>query len=330
MLRASSGQLRAPKLPPESDLWVEHVRVPEFSAPSRRPTPPPPPRLTVIDRAQRVIAELERAGPGLEDPGVQALLRLGPEALPAVAEAFPGLLWFNRRHPHSGVARGRDVSPIARALVAFGAASVPYVKDAMQARHPDLRYYALLVALELPPDELVEPIALAALDPDIGIRAVAADAELSFDEARTRACCRVWRSVLRQGAEMRPHLVYAVHAVARVRDQGSARALVALLGTIDDEVDNVACRALSVLTGQVFGYDADLWGRWLDKHEKHHRIEWLIDGVAGCAPAIYGFVLSELVEASGERLGEAAVDDRRARKKLAKAYRRWWKSTGRT
>jgi len=317
----------APLIP---EARVDRIRVPEFSVPPRLPTPPPPPRLTTVERARNILGDLERTGPGQEEPGVQALLRLGPDALPALAEAFPGLLWFNRRHPHSKVAKGRDVSPVARAFVAFGEPSVPYIVDAMRSFNSDIRYYALLVALDLPQEELVSPIALAAIDGDIGVRAVAADAELGFDQARIWASSEIWKTVLTEGAAMRAHLVFAIHAVARVRDGTAARLLAALLDTVDDEVDDVACRALSVLTGQVHGPDPAPWNAWLDKNEHRTRTEWLIEALADCQPSIYRFVVSELAALTGQKFGKADVDQKRERKKLAKSYLRWWKAQARS
>ena len=64
-------------------------------------------------RARRLVKQLETCGPGDEAPTVQGLLRVGPEALDIVVDAFPGLLWFNRQLPYTAVPRGRDVSPVS-------------------------------------------------------------------------------------------------------------------------------------------------------------------------------------------------------------------------
>lgn len=320
-----SASLRPPSVPKDAPI-VETIRVRDIApAPRHATTPPPAPAPTVEMRAQRLVKQLETVGPGLEAHIVQALLKLGPDALPIVTQAFPGLLWFNRRHPHRAVARGRDVSPVARTLVAFGAAAVPSVQRLMHHRHPDVRFYATLVAQDLASPVLVHDLAEATLDGDAGVREVAAAALIGLGPEPVAQACGSIRKALGAGMLSREHTSYAVAALARMRDPKCPRVLVPLLAPSDPEINDLTLRALAMITGQTFGRDVKAWQRWLEKHEHRPRVEWLIDSLERGHYSIYDFVGDELETLTGERLGEADVDAPRERKRLAKAYRAFWK-----
>lgn len=318
-----SASLRPPAVPKDAPI-VEHVNVRKVArVPMRAPTPPPEPP-TNTTRAKKLVKQLETVGPGLEAHIVQALLRLGPDALPAIASAFPGLLWFNRRHPHSAVARGRDVSPLARALVAFGEASIPFVHSLLHHRNPDIRFYAALVAQDLGAPALVHDLAEATVDEDPGVREVAAAVLLGLGPEATAHACGSLRAGIEAGTLDRASISYAVAALARLRDPRAHRVLVPLLEPTDPEINDLTLRALAMLTGQTFGRDVRAWQRWIERHGDRPRIEWLLDSLERGHSSVFSFVCDELAHLTGERLGEAEVGSPRERKRLAKAYRAFW------
>ena len=55
---------------------------------------------------------------------------------------------------------------MARHPKAFGELAVPYVAELVKAGDPEIRYYAILVAAELPHPLLLEPLAAALFDED--------------------------------------------------------------------------------------------------------------------------------------------------------------------
>ena len=150
---------------------VEHLNVGELTAVGTAPrTPLPaiePPDLAA--RVQTMVIRLGMHGPNEEAPDHRALLALGDEALPILRDLFPGRLWFNRWEPHVQPPRGRSVSGLCRTLVAFGDAAVPYIAELLKNEEPETRYYATLVAAELPHPLLVEPLAASLFDDDQGV-----------------------------------------------------------------------------------------------------------------------------------------------------------------
>ncbi|MBX3272651.1 MAG: hypothetical protein KF729_20490 [Sandaracinaceae bacterium] len=320
----SNVWLRPPAVPRDAPR-IERVVIRDIApAPQRTPTPPPPPP-TNETRAERLVAQLKGAGPGLEAHLVQPLLRLGPDALPVLARSFPGLLWFNRRHPHRAVARGRDVSAISRALVAFGDAAVPTVQSLLSHRHPDVRFYATLVAQEIPSPSMVHDLAEATLDADPGVREVAAAGLVGRGPEAVKHATASLRAAI-EGSLLAPApLGFAIVALARLRDPLAPRVLIPVIELGDAELNDLSLRALAMLTGQTFGRDTKAWRRWLEKNERLPRVEWLLESLEHGHPSVFEYLCDELAYLAGERLGEAAVDAPRERKRLADAYRAFWK-----
>jgi len=316
--------LTAAPVPREATARVEYVRVPDLVAPPRaEPAPPPPPPATPQTRAKKLLKQLERVGPGLEAPFVQSLLELGPDVLPEIAEAFPGLLWFNRNLPHRAVARGRDVSPVARTLVAFGEIAAPTVEWLMTVDHPDIRFYALLVARDLASDDLVPAIAQATLDEDQNVREVAAASILGLGDDSTDRATQTLRSIVGDLATPRRRILFGINALTRLRDPAAAMVFAKHVEATDREIAELALRALSLLTGQALGKRTAAWTKWLSKRAGRARAQWLVEGIESGPAALFPWTHRELVDLCGVSLGEADPDDKKQRKALAKAYRKW-------
>ena len=62
-------------------------------------------------------------------------------------------------------------------------------------------------------------------------------------------------------------------------------------------------RALVVLTAQDFGTSERKWRKWYEGAKKHHRIEWLIDGLTHKEDAIRESAIQELRRLTGEYFG---------------------------
>ncbi len=319
-----ASKARFAPAPAPDDSRVERVDARHVGLPAAVPAAPPaPPPRSPIVRARKLVKVFETTGPGDEAPTVQALLAIGPEALPAVAAAFPGLLWFDRRLPHSKVPRGRDVSPVARTLVAFGEAAREAVGPLLAAEHADMRFYALLVAQDIGAQLFVEPIGELALDRDEGVRAIATAALSSLDPTSTASV----RARLRErvGGPDRDACLHAIRALVRLRDVEVIPALIALLEPFDPELWELSARGLAALTGRSFGTDGPRWQRWYAAEGKRARAEWLLDALETAGDDMADFVLHELASISG-RTFEPAPDGR-ARKRAAKSYRAWWKAS---
>ena len=93
-----------------------------------------------------------------DDQVGRIILALGDAALPVLVQAFPGKLAWTRRKGGK-LPAGRDLSPVARALVAFGERTASYTASLLGSAHPDVRFYAILIAAELVHPDLTDAVA---------------------------------------------------------------------------------------------------------------------------------------------------------------------------
>lgn len=307
---------------------VEHLNVGELTAVGAAPrTPIPivePPDLAA--RVHGMVRRLGMHGPNEEAPDHGSLLAIGEEALPALRDLFPGRLWFNRWEPHVRPPRGRSVSGLCRTLVAFGDAAVPYVLELLKDEDPETRYYATLVAAELPHPLLVEPLASNLFDDDQG---VSRSALYALERFRKLEGIEKLEESLRalavtSDADQRSRLL-AMRALAVLRDQ---RAVEALIGALCERsvLGEAAWRVLRMLTAQDFGNDESAWRGWLDQHGKRARTEWLIDSLDHEDPEIRAIASRDLIRMTGQDFGyrvNMPGDDRRA---IRERFRLWWSS----
>ena len=186
----------------------------------------------IVDYGKEVeglVAELRDASPD-DETLIPSLLAVGEAALPALAREFPGKLWFDRNEPHANIPAGRDVSPIARAFVAFGQRSVPYLLPLLDDEDPDVRYYAAVLASEFVHPDLVQAVGRRLFDSDPGVRSGAYRAlsvlyacEVEFTQLIERL-----RASARDGRQLEPQAA-SIEALGKLRDADSFEFFISLL-----------------------------------------------------------------------------------------------------
>jgi len=307
---------------------VEHLSVGDLTAVGTAPrTPAPviePPDLAA--RVQAMVARLGMHGPNEQAPDHGALLAIGEEALPALRDAFPGRLWFNRWEPHVQPPRGRSVSGLSRTLVAFGEPAVPYVAELLKAPDPEIRYYATLVAAELPHSLLVEPLAATLFDEDQGVSRSALFALETFrgQEGIDELQASLRALALASDTDQRSRLL-AMRTLAVLRDPQAIEALLPAL-TEKSVLGEAAWRVLRMLTAQDFGTDEGKWRDWYDRHGQRSRTEWLIDSLNHEDPEIRAIASRDLAHVADQDFGYSVnmpASDRRA---IRERFRLWWSS----
>lgn len=307
---------------------VEHLDVGELTAVGSAPRGPvsvvEPPDLAA--RVQAMVARLGVHGPNEEAPDHGALLALGEVALPALRDQFPGRLWFNRWEPHVQPPRGRSVSGLCRTMVAFGEPAAPYVIELLKSIDPEIRYYATLVAAELPHPMLVEPLAAVLFDEDHGVSRSALYALEAFDgeDGLDELKASLRAIALAADADQRSRLL-AMRALAVLRDTGCVRSLIAALSE-RSVLGEAAWRVLRMLTAQDFGSDVERWQAWLEEHGARPRTEWLIDSLDHDDPEIRAIASRDLSREAGQDFGydvDMPPDGRRAARER---FRLWWSS----
>jgi hypothetical protein len=305
---------------------------------SRRWSPAPPPTVSedslpsviidVGDDVEALVAELRAATPE-DERVILPLLGVGEAALPALAREFPGNLWFDRNEPHARIPAGRDTSPIARAFVAFGQRSVPYLIPLLEHGDADTRYYATILASEFVHPDLVQPVGRRLFDSDPGVRSNAYRAlsvlyacELEFMQLIERL-----RASARDDRELRPQVI-SVEALGRLRDVDSFEFFVSLLDSPEDSLIRAAHASLVRLSCQDFGIHKNKWTAWYAKHGRRHRVEWLIDGLMHQDERLRRRAGDELEHLSQEYFGYDPGLPKKEREAAQKKYRMWWQRVG--
>jgi len=275
-------------------------------------------------RVKVMVTRLGMHGPNEEAPDHQALLDIGEQVLPTLQELFPGRLWFNRWEPHVQPPKGRSVSGLCRTLVAFGEPAVPYVAELLKSDDEEIRYYAVLVAAELPHPLLIEPLAAALFDDDQGVSRSALYALEVFHELEgvdsLKESLRALATEPKTGQRTR---LLALRALAVLRDQESVGALIPALSE-HSVLGEAAWRVLRMLTAQDFGTDADAWHAWWDENSRRSRLEWLIESLDHENDEIRGIVARDLARQSKRNFGYRVDLPSEERQVIRERYRLWW------
>ena len=309
---------------------VEHLNVGELTAVGsapRTPLPPvEPPDFTA--RVHAMAVRLGTHGPNEEAPDHTALLAMGDEVLPVLRDLFPGRLWFNRWEPHVQPPRGRSICGLCRTMVAFGQSAAPHVRDLLKCDEPEIRYYATLIAAELPHPILVEPLAAALFDDDQGVSRSALYALEVFHEQEgvegLKESLRVL--ALASDTDQRSRLL-AMRALAVLRDEKCVEPLIAALSE-RGVLGEAAWRVLRMLTAQDFSDRESDWRRWFEDNGERPRVEWLIDSLDHEDAEIRAIASRDLARASTHDFGYRVNLPRNERQAIRERYRLWRSSQG--
>jgi hypothetical protein len=305
---------------------VEHLNVGELTAVGTAPRTPLP-TLDPPDFGARVhtmITRLGMHGPNEEAPDHSALLALGEHVVPILRDLFPGRLWFNRWEPHVQAPRGSSVSGLCRTLIAFGAAAAPHIAKLLRSDDPETRYYATLVAAELPHPLLVEPLAETLFDDDQGVSRSALHAlEVFHAQEGVEGLKESLRALaLASDTDQRSRLL-AMRALAVLRDKECVEALIAALSE-RSVLGEAAWRVLRMLTAQDFGDRQADWRAWYAENGDRSRVEWLIESLDHDDPEIRAIASLDLVRVSGHDYGYRVNMHREDRRVIRERYRLWW------
>jgi HEAT repeat protein len=281
------------------------------------------------DQVALLVDTLKQAEPHQEPAEISELLKVGEVALPVLMQHFPGPLWFERENLHKRRPRGRDVSAIARAIVAFGESAAPYLASVLGSSDENA-FYALMVAGEIVHPDLLDAVARHALGFDDELRAVA------LEVLRAYTALPQFPTVLRAIADLsaragkdprRQRL--AVEALGELRDPRALEALLPRLSDKSEPVVQAAHRALVTLTGQDFGLAQKKWESWAEQWSSAHRVEWLIESLAHADESVRVLAGEELKQLTQQYFGYHPSLPRKDRELAQRKYREWWQREGR-
>lgn len=328
----------------EEGAAVEVVRVsaqqqapsesPTREMPRRAPKPAPAgaePKVIVDmgDQIEGLVRDLSMCGPDDETNIVGSLLQIGEAALPVLVQHFPGPLWFDRHTPHRRLPRGRDISGIARAFVAFRERAVPYVVPLLDAGDADGRFYATLLGTEFVHPSMLEPLSRRIFDEDQGTRALALDVIKLFRHFREfdQVLSGIRTMARSPSKDPMPRRV-AAKILGELRDPKAVQLLIQLLREDDKQLAQIAQKSLVLLTRQDFGDAVKRWELWYEKSGGQHRIEWLIDALDHASEQIRADAAEELKRITQEYYGYHPAASRKERERAQMKYRAWWEENG--
>lgn len=266
------------------------------------------------------------------DVRVNELLQFGEPALRVLVRRFPGPLWIEARPGASGPhPRGRDAGPVLRAILAFRGHATPHVATLLDSRDVGIRYFAVLLAAEMPHRDLVGRIGRRVLDDDAAVRAVAVSALRAcrrFDEEVAEVLAHFRRVA---GNDRAPATLRqtAIELLGELRDGDAVNVLVDVLAEAEPTLSRVARDALVRITKQDFGTAAQGWEPWLAKNAELHRIEWLIDALLHDDDVLRKEAGEELKTLTQEYFGFQSALPRKEREVVQRKYRKWWETHGR-
>lgn len=281
------------------------------------------------DQVNALVEALLRAGPGDPLAEIPELTQLGEGALPVLMQHFPGPLWVDAQQLERRKVRGRELSAVARCLVAFRERAAPYLASKLATSEPAVCKLLLLVAAEIAHPDLLEPVARRTFDADESVRAVALGAlrgyaSLPQFDAVLRAICDL---SARPGKDPRRQRI-ALEALVALRDARSMRTLIARLLDPSEKIVRSAHRALVVLTGQDLGVTPRKWEVWAEQVAGTHRVEWLIEGLTQNDEALRGLASEELKQLTQQYFGYHPSLPKRDRELSQRKYREWWEHEG--
>lgn len=336
-----SEPARSPSEQPEPDISKRET---PKERPSRRPVEPLPPpsdpptgldadsRSVIVDMGQQVhemVAQLLGSTTAVDQQRrCEELTALGEAALPVLAQSFPGpLAW--QREQRGRVPAASEISPIMRAMVTFGPRAASYVAALLSSAHPDVRFYAAVVASEIVAPELMDAVAERIHDEDKAVRRIAVQLLPRF--AAFRGFAEI-RTVIRRTARIRgkdlSRREHAIDAVAELRDAEMVPKLIELLREPDESLVKHVHKALVKIGCIDFGRSHKKWQAWWEKNRSRHRIEWLIDSLVTAAEPLRRQAGEELKRITQEYYGYHAGSPKRDRELIANKYRQWWSATG--
>jgi len=339
--RSDRPKAREPRDPrredDDNDPRPEVVRVPDSikSEPPPRSRPPgldAETRSVIVDMGEQVHAQVDdllaAKNPDKQDELIQGILAIGEAALPVLAQAFPGPLSWTREEG-GRVPRAGELSPIARAIVAFGPRAASYVAGLLSSGHPDVRLYAAIVASDMVSEGLMDAVAERVHDDDAGVRRIAVQLLPRFGGFRG---FEEIRTVMRRAARIRGKDLsrrwHAVDALAALRDIEMMPKMIELLREDDEVLHEHLHAALVTLTCVDLGDSHKKWKQWWNRNRSRHRIEWLIDGLLSGDETIRRAAGEELKRLTQQFYGYHPGSPKRDRERIVKKYREWWDVEG--
>lgn len=284
----------------------------------------------IVEVSAEVTQAIERYLSDPRDEQAQAdLVRLGEQAMPAIMARFPGPTTAEPKLDEEDPPPVSTCGPILRAIASERRIALPFVLPHLNVTDEKARFWATYLITELPYVEAIAGVMPRLHDPVERIRKAARMAIRAIDRAHGEVVARELGRIVKDGAAEKQRRALMIDVLEELREPQAVPFFIHAMADGNEELAQVARRALGTLTRQDFGTDIQRWAAWWQKNGQRHRIEWLIDALVHDTPSIRNAAGEELKTITKEYFGYYDDLPRREREKAQQRYRDWWQTTGR-
>jgi hypothetical protein len=294
------------------------------------PEIPPRPQASQISlpHVERLAEQLTSANLEVASLAADALVAIGPEALPHIMKRFPGRLLLDPRTNRERQPPLAEHSQLLRCLLELGGEQAARaVAEKLADPQPQVRYYAVRFLGEVTLPALVPRISHLLTDSDLWVRLAAVD---TLQQYRRSEEFERLLAALRRQLEEGTAEVQALSAalLGNFKDRQAIPLLAERVKARDKMLARAAREALIYITKQDFGGSTRKWLSWWQAHRKESRVLWLIRGLESSNRDIRFTAARELQQITGEYFGYLFDSDRRARRQAVERWQQWWKQEG--
>jgi HEAT repeat protein len=239
---------------------------------------------------------------------------------------FPGPVVSERAGPST---RASECGPLLKALAQIGSPAVPDITRSSEDQDARVRRWATLLLGEIPGPEACRAVVQRLADEVPRVHQAALDAARLL---LSSSAANLFRKTLFEVAEADDApltlRLRTLEHVAKLKDSASVPRLIAFLGLEPEPVVHKALWALSVITRQDFGRNAESWSGWWQSHQSQHRLEWLIEALDHHDVRQRKAAADELLLEARDSFGYGENLPEAERRTAQARYREWWQTIG--
>lgn len=286
-----------------------------------------PTTAVVTPEAAEIAKNLERIDDddeAIRQDAIEALMRAGPDALPKLAERFPGPLSIDPFAPDAtNLPPFAKCGPLLSILERHGRDAHSYVNRRLDAPDPLMRFFAIYFYGAVYVPEAIPRLIQRLHDEESRICMLGARTLFAYREHPDFA------KVLdhlhgRLGATSIAARRHAAYLIGLFRDVTAIPKLIDILGQRDRGMVDVAEDALAEITKQRFSQNPKKWRAWWNKHGSKSRIAWLVEGLASKDALLRKSAAEELRAVTGLDMGFDADAPKRPREEARQRWASWW------
>ncbi|MGF1511107.1 MAG: hypothetical protein ACFB9M_16560 [Myxococcota bacterium] len=264
--------------------------------------------------------------PSIRREAHDRLVAMGPVALDAMMERFPGPLEVDPFH-QGPVPPFESCGPLLAVLAHLGRDAHHGVSRRLEAPDPATRFLATSFYASIFVPEAIPRLIQRLHDEEPRICMMAARTLFGYRDHPDFALLleHLHGRLKATSLAARRHAAYLV---GLFRDVTAIPMLIEVLDRKERPMLDVVQDALAEITKQRLGSNARKWRTWLEKHGSESRILWLIEGLSAKDGVLRKSASDELEAVTGESFGFDPDAPRRRREEIKQRWLQWWKEDG--